>query len=64
MTLHGTNPPGAKAPEGNLYKEQDSSGVKSESLKTGNSATGNVSEDSIKKVDSKDLKSDTSATKK
>jgi len=64
MTLHGTNPPGAKAPEGNLYKEQDSSGVKSDSLKTGNSATGNVSEDSIKKVDSKDLKSDTSATKK
>lgn len=46
MTLHGTNPPGGKAPEGNLYKEQDSSAVKSDSLKTDSLKTDNLKTDS------------------
>ncbi len=67
MSLHGTNPPGGKAPEGNLYKEQDSTGVKSDSLTTGNiktdsSKTEQVKSDSLKKDNSKEVKTDKSDT--
>lgn len=74
ISLQGTNPAGGKAPEGNLYKEQDSSAVKSDSLKsdklnTDSTKTNKVKSDSIaNKNDNVKVtgtkKSDTSAVKK
>ncbi len=68
MSLQGTNPPGGKAPEGNLYKEgQDSTVVKSDSLKTDNVKTDSskseqIKSDSLKKNNNKEVKTDKSDT--
>lgn len=74
ISLQGTNPPGGKAPEGNLYKEQDSSTVKTDSLKTDNiktdsTKTNKITSDRIPNKndnakDTKTNKSDTTAVKK
>jgi cytochrome c oxidase cbb3-type subunit 3 len=51
ISLQGTNPPGAKAPEGNIYKETgDSLKAGSDSLKTSSDST---KKDSVNKVSNK-----------
>ena len=44
MSLKGTNPPGAKAPQGDLYKEESAT---SDSTKTDSTAVNGAIKDSI-----------------